>query len=274
MDAREHFARLIELPDPAIPLAEAALWIAAEGRPEADVPAALGELDRLVESASAAVTGARRLSEQVVRLNHFLFIEERFTGNREQYDDPRNSYLDVVLERRLGIPITLSVVYLDVARRLGLAAAGIGFPGHFLAKVSAAEGEIVVDPFYGSVLDEDDCAERLRQVAGADARLDPAMLESTTHAAILRRILGNLKHLHVSRSEFDAALRCSERILLISPDDPIERRDRGLIYRELECFGPALEDLDHFLTAVPDHPTAQAVLALRQELGARVRHIH
>lgn len=274
MDARDHFARLIELPDPAIPLAEAALWIAAEGRPEADVPAALTALDRLAESAMASVAGASRLSEQVVRLNHFLFVEERFAGNREQYDDPRNSYLDVVLERRLGIPITLSVVYLEVARRLGLAAAGVGFPGHFLAKVWAAEGEIVVDPFYGSVLDEGDCAERLRQVAGPEARLDPAMLESTSHTAILRRILGNLKHLHVSRSEFDAALRCCERILLIVPDDPIERRDRGLIYRELECFGPALDDLDHFLAAAPDHPTAQAVLALRQELGARVRLIH
>lgn len=274
MDAREHFTRLIELPDAAIPLAEAALWIAAEGRPEVDVAAALAELDRLTDSAATRIADARSLPERVVRLNHCLFVDERFKGNREQYDDPRNSFLDVVLERRLGIPITLSVVYLEVARRVGLEAAGIGFPGHFLAKVSAADGEIVVDPFYGSVLDEAECEQRLRQVAGPEARLEPAMLESATRLAILRRILGNLKHLHVARSEFDVALRCCDRILLIAPDDPIEHRDRGLIYRELECFGPALDDLDHFLDALPNHPTAQTVLALRQELGARVRHIH
>lgn len=274
MDARAHFARLIDLPDAAIPLAEAALWIAAEGRPEVDVPAALGELDRLTESAAVRLGEARGLPEQVVRLNHCLFIDERFTGNRQQYDDPRNSFLDVVLARRIGIPITLSVVYLEVARRIGLAADGIGFPGHFLVKVAAADGEIVVDPFYGVVLDEDECEVRLRQVAGPEATLDPGMLESTTQAAILRRILGNLKHIHVSRSEFDAALRCCDRILMLAPEDPIERRDRGLIYRELECFGPALDDLDHFLSALPAHPTAQAVTALRRELGARVRHIH
>lgn len=274
MEARDRFARLIELPDPEIPLAEAALWVAAEGRPDVDVRAALDELERLSAGAAEDLADAQSLSERVVRLNRYLFVEERFAGNRTHYDDPRNSFLDVVLERRLGIPITLSVIYVEVGRRIGLEAAGIGFPGHFLAKVKGADGEVIVDPFYGSVLGEDDCEERLRQVAGPEARLDPAMLESASHAAILRRILTNLKHLHVSRAEYRKALACCDRILLIAPEDPVERRDRGLVYRELECFTPALDDLDYFLEALPRHPTAPAVSTLRDELVVQARRIH
>jgi regulator of sirC expression with transglutaminase-like and TPR domain len=274
MDARAQFVRLIDGPDDGIPLAEAALWIGAEGRPEADVSGALERLARLAGRARDAVAGARSMPEQVVGLNRCLFVEERFAGNRAHYDDPRNSFLDVVLERRLGIPITLSVIYVEVARRAGLAAEGVGFPGHFLAKVLGEAGEIIVDPFYGRVLAESDCAERLRQVAGPEARLDPGMLEPASHRAILRRMLGNLKHLHVARAAYREALACCDRILLIAPDDPVERRDRGLVYRELECFGPALEDLDFFLEALPAHPTAPAVTTLRDELRVRARRIH
>ena len=274
MEAREHFTRLIELPDDEIPLAEAALWIAAEARPGLDVPHYLDLLAALARRAGDAMAGARSVPEKVVRLNRSLFVDEGFSGNRDEYEDPRNSFLDAVLERRVGIPITLSVVYVEIGRRLGLDASGIGFPGHFLAKVSTEEGEIVVDPFFGQVLGEEDCAERLRQVAGPEAELDPAMLESATHRAILRRILTNLKHIHVARAEFDEALSCCERILLLAPDDPIERRDRGLVFRELECFAPALVDLEHFLAEAPAHPTAPAVRTLMEELTARARRIH
>ena len=274
MQARERFAELIERPADAIPLAEAALWIAAEGRPETNVPAALGELERLAERAASICRDKPDPAERVAHLNHLLFVEERFTGNQNDYEDPRNSFLDVVLERRVGIPITLSVVYIDVGDRLGLDTSGIGFPGHFLSKVTTARGEIVVDPFYGRVLDEADCAKRLRQVAGEQAELLPEMLESTPTRAILRRILTNLKHVYVSRSEYEPALACCERILMLVPDDPIERRDRGLVYRELECFGTALEDLEYFLDALPSHPTAAAVRTLLDELGGKARQIH
>ena len=273
MEAREEFRRLIERPDAEIPLAEAALWIAAEGRPEVDVAGALELLDRLAERAAPGLA-SRSEAERIARLNHHLFVHERFAGNRSDYEDPQNSFLDVVLERRLGIPITLSVVYVEVGRRLGLAVSGVGFPGHFLAKVATEAGEVVVDPFYGCVLDAEGCADRLRQVAGPTAELDDAMLASASHRAILRRILGNLKHIHVVREEYARALACCERILLLSPDDPIERRDRGLVYRELECFGPALADLDYFLTRAPQHPTAPALVVLRDELARQARFLN
>lgn len=272
-EARERFTRLIALPEAEIPLAEAALWIAAEGRPHTDVRHCLDQLERLAERA-AADTAEVGVAERVARLNRVLFVEERFTGNKDDYENPENSFLDVVLERRLGIPITLSVVYIEVGRMLGLDTSGIAFPGHFLAKVSTSRGEVVVDPFYGAVLDDSGCAERLRQVAGDEAELQPEMLASASPTAILRRVLSNLKHLRVSRSEYDLALACCERILLLAPDDPIERRDRGLVYRELECFGPALDDIDHFLLACPHHPTAAAVTTLRDEVALQARHIH
>ena len=273
MQAREEFRRLIERPDAEIPLAEAALWIAAEGRPEVHVARGLDELDRLAERAAPCLA-SRSVAEQIARLNHHLFVHERFTGNRSDYEDPRNSFLDLVLERRLGIPITLSVVYVEVGRRLGLATSGVGFPGHFLAKVSTEAGEVVVDPFYGCVLDAAGCEDRLRQVAGPEAELDDSMLESASNTAILRRILGNLKHIHVVREEYEHALACCERILLLAPDDPIERRDRGLVFRELECFGSALADLDYFLHRAPQHPTAPALVVLREEVARQARSLH
>lgn len=273
-EARERFRALIARPDAEIPLAEAALLIAAEGRPHADLPGALEELDRLAERAGAGGFAGFGLAERVARLNHLLFVEQGFAGNRNDYEDPRNSYLDVVLERRLGIPITLSIVYIEVGRRLELDTSGIGFPGHFLVGVSDESGEVVIDPFYGVVLDEAGCADRLRQVAGDDAKLEPRMLASASTAAILVRVLSNLKHLHVARSEYDSALACCERILLLAPDDPVERRDRGLVFRELECFSAALADLDYFLEACPTHPTAGAIEKLRDDLAPRARQIH
>jgi regulator of sirC expression with transglutaminase-like and TPR domain len=274
MDARQHFAALISRPDEEIPLAEAALWIAADSRPEIDVERSLRELDALCERAICAVGAADDDEERVALLNHMLFVEEGFGGNETEYEDPRNSFIDQVLERRTGIPITLSVIYVEVARRLGLEAFGIGFPGHFLAKVVTARGEIIIDAFAGQALSFEECEELLRRVAGDDARLGPELLVSAENSAILRRILSNLKILYVSRQEYQSALGCIERILMLTPDDPIELRDRGLVLRELECFGPALADLERFVATMPAHETAAAIRSLVDELQVQARRIH
>jgi regulator of sirC expression with transglutaminase-like and TPR domain len=274
VDARARFAELCRRPDAEIPLAEAALWIAAESCPGLDVPRYLHELDALAARSRGSLYGASDPRERVLRLNHALFSVEGFAGNEREYDDPRNSYLNEVLERRTGLPITLSIVYVEVARRLGLEAAGVGFPGHFLAKVAVDGGEVIVDPFSGRALGLRDCAELLRRVAGDGARLEERLLEATPHRDILLRVLANLKHAHVGRRQYEAALACCERILLVAPDAALELRDRGLVYRQLECHRAALADLERFLALRPDHETAPAVRDLLPALRERARAVH
>jgi regulator of sirC expression with transglutaminase-like and TPR domain len=274
MQARERFAELIERPDEEIPLAEAALWIAAEANPAVDVAARLAEIDSLAERVRNHVGPGGNVADRVDRLNDGLFVHEGFAGNVEQYSDPRNSFLDAVLERRTGIPITLAVVYIEVGRRLGLDVSGVGFPGHFLAKVKTTTGEIVIDPFFGRILSPEHCAERLRRIGASPEQFDRAILASVTHRAILRRLLVNLKHGYVGQRDWERALGCCDRILMLVPDEPVELRDRGLIYRELECFGAALEDIDRFYRQAPEDPERVAMRPVLEGLRARSLQVH
>ena len=274
MYARERFRQLLRRPDDAIPLAEAALWIAAEAKPDLDVPHYLEEIDRIAAVAEDALAGAGSEEERVLRLNHALFVEAGFEGNRESYDDPRNSFLDVVIDSRTGIPITLSVLYIEIARKLGFDAHGIGFPGHFLSKITTDRGMIVVDPFSGCTLDLDACAQRLRDVAGPDARFDPSLLARASHSAILQRILSNLRHVYCARGDFEAALACSDRILMISPDEADAYRDRGLIHQELDCHTAARQDLDRYLELAPIDAVDPAIGVILSQLGDKSSRVH
>ena len=271
---RESFARIARLPDAEIDLAEAALLIAAEEYPSLDVASYLARLDALADAAGPLVREAEGAAERVSRLNHYLFVEQGFSGNRASYEDPRNSFLSDVLDRALGIPITLSVVYVEVARRLELPVCGVGFPGHFLAKYEGSP-EILIDPFFGRVLSEDECRQRLRALLGAQEVLDPGMhLRPATPREILVRMLGNLKHLYVRSADFGRALACCERILLLDPDAPLELRDRGVVYERLECFGAALADFERFLALAPDAESAPAVRVKLAGLERQVLRLH
>lgn len=272
--ARTRFAELAVLPDRELPLAEAALWISAETRPFVDVDHWLGEIDLLADRMAPDLERASSDRARVDILNHGLFHVEGFAGNTVDYANPLNSFLDSVLESRQGIPITLSIIYIEVARRLNLDSSGVGFPGHFLVKIHADGEDVIVDPFYGCIMDEQDCEKRLRDVAGQDAVLDPRMLETTPHREILSRVLRNLKLHHIGQKDYEASLSCSERILLLAGDDLTELRDRGLIYRELECAGPALEDLERYLAFAPGDPNAAALSEVIRDLREKVRMIH
>jgi len=274
MDPRARFGQLIALPDQEIPLAEAALCIAAEARPRLDVDHCLEEIDAVAGRVHPHVAIASSVPERVEVLNHALFVDEGFAGNLDDYGNPLNSFLDAVLERRTGIPITLSLVYIEVAKRIGLDARGVGFPGHFLAKVKTGGSEIIVDPFYGRTMSLDDCAQRLHQVVGDRVRFDPAMLVSAGHAEILQRILSNLKLLYISAHDYESALGCCERILMLVPDAPTELRDRGLVLRELDCHAVALADLERFLELAPDDTSVPAVRPLLEELRAAQPRVH
>jgi regulator of sirC expression with transglutaminase-like and TPR domain len=271
--AREKFSDQVTRPDAAIDLVHAALWVAADANPEIDVETCLARVDALAARAGERCGAASRVEERVAALNKLLFDEEQFRGDPADYYNPLNSYLDRVLERRLGIPISLAIVWISVARRIGLPVHGIGLPGHFLAR---AEGDapIFVDCFNRNVLDRDGCAALLRQAAGDGAELQPGMLEPLSNRQVLARALQNLKQIFIGRREFERALTHTEWILLLVPDEPHELRDQGLIYRELECWGAAHESLTRFVELVPNHPDARALRAVLGDLRQRAASIN
>jgi regulator of sirC expression with transglutaminase-like and TPR domain len=257
----------------AVGLAEAALVLAAEFQPASDPNVPLAALDRLGEDAARSVSRAGDAAVRVAGLIAFLSGEAGFRGNQQQYDDPRNSFLDVVLERRTGIPITLAIVYSEVAARIGLELQGVSFPGHFLLR-TPGEPPLVVDAFHGALLEIQDCEALLKRALGETARLTPEWLAPTGTRQVVVRMLGNLKHCHASRSDWVTALDCSERILRVEPDAVGELRDRGLLWEKLECFGPALEDLERYLALVPHAPEAEALRARIEVLRSRTAAIH
>jgi len=269
----ERFHALAALPESQLGLAEGALVLAAEIRPELDIGRALGAVSELVERTRPLVDAASTPSGTVAALNHAFFELERFRGNREQYHDPRNSDLDEVLSSRRGLPITLSILYVEVARRLGLEAYGIGFPGHFLAKIVGVSdlpgSEIIVDPFFARTLREQDCAERLRATLGEEDPDHRRWLQSATAIEIYVRMLNNLKILYLQDGDGLSALGCFDRIIVLSPQDALEYRDRGNLMERLECIGAAIEDYSQFIELAPDHEDAAAVRRLRDALDQR-----
>lgn len=267
-DPRARFAAAVQAPDEAIDLAEAALLIAAEAYPGLDLDRYRARLDALGDGARASIDAAGSDEARVRALIRYLAREQRFTGNQDDYYDRRNSFLNEVLDRRTGIPITLGVVYIEVARRAGLTVRGVGFPGHFLAKYEGGS-EIVFDPFFGLLLTEAQCARRLQAVLGTDAPFDRRYLRIATAKEILVRMLRNLKQVFLQARELEPALSCSERILLVQPELAAEVRDRGLLYHQLECHAAAQADLERFLVLAPDDDSADVV---REKLIEIRRH--
>jgi regulator of sirC expression with transglutaminase-like and TPR domain len=270
--ARERFAEIARRADEEINLAEAALWLAAENCPELQVDAYLEKLDRIADSILPALQGVGLLAHQVDVLNRELFGVHGFHGARNDYYDPRNSFLNEVMDRKTGIPISLSVLYIEVARRVGLDAAGMNFPGHFLTRVG--EDPIIVDAFEGRVATPRECKTRLVAALGTNAEVSPALLAPADNKPILLRMLSNLKSIYASQQAFEAALACCDRCLLLAPDAPLELRDRGLMYHRLDCVRPALMDLEHYLELDPAGEGADAIRTLVGQLHQRMPVIH
>ncbi len=268
--AREKFLSLIRGKEEQIPLAEAALWIAAEHQAGLDVGLYLGKLKSLGDEAKASLESGLTGMDAVRGLNRFLYREKGFSGNQREYLDVRNSFLNEVMERRTGIPITLAILYMDIAQRLGLRAEGISFPSHFLVKI-LEKSEIILDPFSGDVLGPAQCEALLARAYGNNAKLQPQFLKSAGKREILARVLRNLKQIFLGKGELAAALACSDRLLSLNPEDPFELRDRGMVYQQLECFSAALKDLEKFLEMKPHDVSAETireqVMKLRGEVN-------
>jgi regulator of sirC expression with transglutaminase-like and TPR domain len=242
-----------------IPLARGALLIAKEEYPALDVERCLERLGELAREASRWLSAAANTVEQVQSLSRFLFEHHGFAGNQNNYGDPRNSFLNEVLERKLGIPISLSVIYIEVGRRAGMKLEGVSFPGHFLVKASDERGELIIDPFNeGMILNLEQLRARLNQVYGQPVELHPAMLRAATARQILSRMLRNLKNIYVAASDWMRAIAALDRILILDPRSLEDLLERAKLYETLECFQAALDDLQSFLSIAPDHPIAEA----------------
>ena len=265
------FHALATLPESQIGLAEGALILSGEVQPGLDIDAQLTLIDELADRIRPRIDASSGPSDAIAALNHGLFEVERFRGNRDHYDDLRNSLLDAVLASRRGLPITLSVLYVEVARRLGFEAYGVGFPGHFLSKIVRVNdtpgNEVLVDPFFARIVGRDECVERLR-AALDDEDVNPSeWLRAATARETFVRMLNNLKILYIRSGDALSALGCFDRILVLVPDSALEFRDRGFLLERLDCTRAAIADYSRFLELDPGHLDAEAIRRRRDALS-------
>jgi regulator of sirC expression with transglutaminase-like and TPR domain len=219
------FAHVVGRPEPALDLAQAALLVAEPEYPGLDIPAYLALLDQLGAQARSALSGLAPGVRSVSRLCELLYQEIGFAGNAADYYDPKNSFLNEVLDRRLGIPITLGVVVVEVARRAGVPAQGVGFPGHFLVRVPHEDGIIIIDPFAGRLLDAADLRLLVQRVTGQERDPDAQLLAAAPKSHILLRMLANLRAIYAQRADQPRLRAVLERMVVLSPDDEALRRD-------------------------------------------------
>jgi len=270
--ALDYFASLVA-EDASLPLLETAIAVAQHDYPRLDVQSTLAEIDTLAARLQRRLAADAAPMQRLRLLNRFFFQELGFSGNVNDYYDPRNSYVHCVLETRRGIPITLALLYVELANQVGLDACGISFPGHFLAKVHMPQGEIVIDPFTGQSMSRDALDALLVPYRRRGARngLGDAPLVSFLQPAqpreVIARMLRNLKE--VFRSSQDAArlLGISERLVILLPEAWEERRDRGLVHAALGARFPAMADLAGYLEHAPDAPDRPAIRKRLAELG-------
>jgi regulator of sirC expression with transglutaminase-like and TPR domain len=270
--ARRRLAVLLGQPGP-LPLLEATLEIAAEEHESMDVLAQIARVETIGEAAKERLAGLTNLFAKLDALRVFLFEELGFKGNVDNYDDPRNSYLDDVLERKLGIPLTLSILVIEVARRAGLDASGVGLPGHFIVRIEESGRSLLIDPFHGGhIITIEDCKDLVVRTTGRASLFRKDSVDTATPRAMLTRLLLNLKRIHLAQGDYIRALAVVERLLVIAPSDAKEIRDRGLLLAHLGQSGAAVSDLECYLALAPGAPDVESVRGrlawIRRRAGA------
>ena len=262
----QQFVDLAASADSDIDLATAALLIAAAEYPDLDIAGQIAILDSLSAGAAKRLGEDRDPLFTVNTLSEYLFDEIGFSGNQEDYYDPRNSFLNEVLSRRVGIPITLSLVCIEVGKRLEIPLVGVGMPGHFLLR-HRDEEDLFIDPYHrGVLLSEEECAQRLRQVAGANVAWDSRFLTPVSNRDYIARILRNLKAIFAEQRDHQRALAMINRLVALYPESPHERRDRGLVHYQLQHHEEALADLKFYLDATTANRETEAIQLLVSRL--------
>ena len=236
-----------------------ALLIAAAEYPDIDIESSVANLDRMAEAAGRRLAADSTSLQQLNTITDLLFGVIGFSGNTEDYYDPRNSYLNDVLERRLGIPITLSVICIEVGRRMDVPVQGIGMPGHFLIN-HRDEPNFFVDTFNGGLLlNQDECGALLRESAGDQVNLEAHHLNPITPREMLARLLRNLKAIYWDREDFDRCISTIGGLMAVLPDRPEERRDRGVVHLKAGNHRQSAEDFEAYLEAMPGAEDAVTV---------------
>lgn len=265
--ARQLFHLEIIQPDNSINLAKAALYIALEEYPNLETEEYLNVLDDMADEVRDRLPAQNYPLRIIQTINRYLYQDLRFAGNDADYYDPRNSFLNQVIDRRMGIPISLSLVYLEVAKRIDFPMVGIGMPGHFLIKPNFEDAGIFVDAFNGGeILFTEDCQERIYRIYGQTMELQPAFLAAVSPRQLLARMLGNLKAIYLQQQDARRVLRAIEGILLLFPDALGERRDRGILYYQLGRLAEARHDLEVYLRNAPNASDAPRIRQLLDRL--------
>jgi len=263
-DCNSVFARVISTREEQIDVAYAALLFAREVYPDLDIAGYLGDLDDMAEAVRSRVTQ----DHPAIALRSFLSDEMGFHGNADDYFDPRNSYLNQVMDRRTGIPISLSVIYLELARRLALPIVGIALPGHFLVRYDGDEEPLYLDPYNGgATMSTDDCRQRVADISDGRLPFRQSFLFPVGPRQILTRMLRNLKGIYVARTDFEAAIPIIEKLILLNPPAAEEIRDLGVLYYYAGHKLKAIACLERYLDWAPDAKDREAV---EHNLGAIV----
>ncbi len=269
-EVRSQFAEIVAREESWLELDRAALLIAAGEYPHLNVGEYLTELDTFAEMARARDDVFADPMTRIRQLSNLLFDELRFRGNAEKYYDARNSFLNDVIDRRLGLPITLSVLMIEIGRRIGLKLFGVGMPGHFMAKYADDEREIFVDPFHGGrIVNEERCHEMISEMYQGQMKFHPSFLYAVGKKQILTRMLQNLKGIYARAQNHHKTLGMIELALLINPEATSELRDRGLVCLALGKHAQARTDLEEYLRRAPNSDDAAEIkkrlIQLRQK---------
>lgn len=258
-DTLQYFATLVA-EDAGFALLEAAVSVGQDENPRLDVQGVLSEIDRLGGALRCRLPADAAPLQRLRALNRYFFDELGFSGNVNDYYDPHNSYLDQVLASRRGIPITLALLYIELAQAVGLTARGVSFPGHFLVKLRLPAGEVVIDPFSGRSLSRDELDERLqpfRQRHGLEGEYETPLglfLQTAEPRDVLARLLRNLKEIHLGAEDWPRLLAVQQRLVLLLPDELTERRDRSLVLEALGHWSAAAADLEFYLDRAEQAP--------------------
>jgi regulator of sirC expression with transglutaminase-like and TPR domain len=274
-DIIQAFAALVrsEIDDERVDLLRSALTFARIEDPQLDIENYVRRVDELAARVAEKIEDPDDPAQIIAALNDVLFKEEMFRGNTVEYYSPRNSFLHDVLDRRLGIPITLALVYMEVARRVGFQLFGVGMPGHFLLKHYDVDGQsILIDAFErGSIVTEDDCRQKLDSIYSGQVALQPEFLLAVTRRQMLTRMLNNLRAVYLSQRDFRRAVQVVDLILVIYPRSPEDMKQRAVLRYNLNDYRGALSDFEEYVKMSPDASDAeeirQTALSLRRSMA-------
>ena len=249
---RQEFSDLVGKLGEDLDLALAALYIAAEDNPSIDIYGSLNHLDQLAHEVSTSLQADSPLVEQLNHLSLYLGVKEGFHGNKDDYYNPDNSYFDRVLKSRTGIPITLSLVYMEVGARLGITLEPIGLPGHLILRCGPSNQPIFIDPYHrGKILLIEDCEALVAEIFGRHVELTDDHFHPISRRQFLIRLLSNLKSTYIQRNDYQKALAAADRICLVDPNQPDNLKQRAWLFRQMGQFSRAISDLRNYLKLRP-----------------------